>query len=146
MDGELGFISGSLLAIFQQLQTDKAHFILSILAFFEYHRKPLMICATGNYCILLVSLENASKVCHVLLQGTALNQTSKSSPQQSSSTISYRLRPERAAKSSSWIACLSQNISFHPQSHVEPHSSLRHVRKSLFCRSGTCMAKMELML
>lgn len=87
-DGGLHFISGSLLAIFQQLQKDKAHFIPSILAFSEYHRRPLMICATGNYSIFLVSLENAFKACRILLWGTALNQSSKSSPQQNSSTIS----------------------------------------------------------
>lgn len=49
--------------IFQQLQqNDTAHFIPPSLAVCEYHWRSLMICATGNYSILLVSLENASKV------------------------------------------------------------------------------------
>lgn len=81
-------------ATFQQLQRkDKAHFIPSSLAVCEYHWRPLMICATGSYSILLINLENASKVCHVLLQGSVLNQSSKPSPQQSRSTLSWRLRP-----------------------------------------------------
>lgn len=101
------------LATFQQLQRkDKAHFIPPSLVICEYHWRSLMICATGSYSILLVSLENASKVGHTVLQDTALNQSSKSSTQQNRSAVSGRLRPGRTIQPPSLNSCNYETLHF----------------------------------
>lgn len=101
-----------------------------------------MICRTGNYCILLLSLEYTSKLCPILLWGMApIILKGKPSARQLSDFM-----PERTAKSSSWITNISQNISFHPQSHLQPNGSLKDVRKHWLCRSSTCTIKVALVL